>query len=241
MLSRGKVYVPRDEELRKEITHLQHNTSISGHLGHWKMLELVMRNYWWPGISKYVLSYVDGCDQRGNSFPEMPAGKPMLNPIPNMPWTDISMDFIMGLSEAQGYNAILVICDRFTKQFHIIPTTKETDSLGLVCLYQDHIWKLHGLPNTVFSNHGPHFVLGFMRELDKVLGINTKLSTAYHPHTDGQMERMNQELEQYLKMLMDYHQTNWLEWLVIAKFSYNNKIQKSIKILPCYTNYGFNP
>ena len=96
-----------------------------------------MRNYWWPGISKYVLSYVDRCDvcQRGKLFPEMPAGNLMPIPIPNMPWMDISVDFITGLPEAQGYNAILVICDRFTKQVHIIPTTKEMNSLGLACLY----------------------------------------------------------------------------------------------------------
>jgi len=96
-----------------------------------------MRNYWWPGISKYVLSYVDGCDvcHRGKAFPEMPVGKLMLNPIPNAPWMDISMDFITGLPEAQGHDAILVVCDRFTKQVHIIPTTKETNSLGLACLY----------------------------------------------------------------------------------------------------------
>jgi len=137
ILFREKVYVPKDKELRKEITCLHHNISISGHLGHWKMLELVMRNYWWPGISKYVLSYVDGCDvcQRGKPFPEMPAGKLMPNPILNTSWMDISMDFIMGLPEAQGYDAILVICNRFTKQVHIIPTTKETNSLGLVHLY----------------------------------------------------------------------------------------------------------
>ena len=100
-----------------------------------------MRNYWWPGISKYVLNYVDGRDvcQRGKAFPEMPAGKLMLNPIPNVPWMDISMDFITGLPEAQGYNAILLVCDRFTKQVHIIPTMKEMNSLGLVCLYQDHM------------------------------------------------------------------------------------------------------
>jgi len=76
----------------------------------------------------------------------------------------------------------------------------------------------------VISNHGPQFALGF------IWGINTKLSTAYHPQTDGQTERMNQELEQYLRMFMDYCQTNWPEWLAIAEFSYNNKIQKSIKI-----------
>jgi len=80
-----------------------------------------------------------------------------------------------------------------------------------------------------------------MKELDKILGIDTKLLTAYHPQTDGQTERMNQELEQYLRMFVDYHQMNWPEWLAIAKFSYNNKIQKSIKTSPFYANYGFNP
>jgi len=137
ILFRGKVYVLRDEELRKEIMHLHHNTSISGHPGCWKTLELIMRNYWWPGISKYVLNYVDGCDvcQRGESFPEMPAGKLMPNPIPNTSWMDISVDLIMGLPEVQGYDTILVICNRFTKQVHIISTMKETNSPGLVHLY----------------------------------------------------------------------------------------------------------
>jgi len=93
----------------------------------------------------------------------------------------------------------------------------------------------------VISDHGPQFASGFMKELNKLLGIDTKLSTAYHPQTDGQTERMNQELEQYLRMFMDYRQTNWPEWLAIAEFSYNNKIQKSIKISPFYANYGFNP
>jgi len=111
--------------------------------------------------------------------------------------TDISVDFITGLPEAQGYDAILVVCDRFTKQVHIIPTTKETNSLGLAHLYRDHVWKLHGLPNTVISDRGPQFASGFMKELNKILGIDTKLSTTYHPQTDGQTERMNQELEQY--------------------------------------------
>jgi hypothetical protein len=243
ILFRGKVYVPKDIELRKEIVRLHHNTSISGHPGRWKTLELVMRNYWWPGISKFVLSYVDGCDtcQRGKSYPEMPAGKLMPNPIPTAPWIDISVDFITGLPEAQGYDSIFVVCDRFTKQVHIIPTTKETSSLGLARLYRDHVWKLHGLPNTVISDRGPQFAAAFMKELNKILGIQTKLSTAYHPQTDGQTERMNQELEQYLRLFVDHRQTDWPEWLAIAEFSYNNKFQSSIRVSPFYANYGYNP
>jgi hypothetical protein len=243
ILFRGKVYVPKDIELRREIIRLHHNTSISGHPGRWKTLELVMRNYWWPGISRFVLSYVDGCDtcQRGKSYPEMPAGKLMPNPIPTGPWIDISVDFITGLPEAQGFDAIFVVCDRYTKQVHIIPTTTETNSLGLARLYRDHVWKLHGLPRTVISDRGPQFAAAFMKELNKLLGIQTKLSTAYHPQTDGQTERMNQEIEQYLRMFVDYRQTNWPEWLALAEFSYNNKIQTSTRVSPFYANYGYNP
>ena len=141
----------------------------------------------------------------------------------------------------QGYDAILVMCDCFTKQVHIIPTTKETSSLGLAHLYRDHIWKLHRLPNTVISDHGSQFAAMFMKELNKILGIETKLSMAYHPQTNGQIEPLNQELEQYLQMFMDYYQTNWPEWLVIAKFSYNNKFQSSTWVSPFYANYGYNP
>jgi Integrase zinc binding domain len=98
------------------------------------MLELVLMNYWWPGVSRFVLSYVDGCDicARGKSYPEKQVGKLMPNLIPDAPWLDISVDFITSLPKAQGYNAIFVVCDCYSKQVHIIPTTSETSSLGLV-------------------------------------------------------------------------------------------------------------
>jgi hypothetical protein len=172
---------------------------------------------------------------------ERTAGKLMPNPIPTRPWIDISVDFVTGLPEAQGYDAILVVCYHFTKQVHVIPTTKETSSLGLACLYHDHVWKLHRLPNTVISDCGSQFAATFMKELNKILGIKTKLSTAYHPQTDGQTEQMNQELEQYLRMFVDFRQADWPEWLAIAKFSYNNKFQPSTWVSPFYANYGYNP
>ena len=243
VLFRGKVYVPKDQDLQREIIWLHHNTPTARHPGRWKMLELVMRNYWWPGISKYVLGYVDGCDtcMRGKKFPEKPAGKLMPNPIPKALWRDISVDFITGLPEAQGYDAIFVVCDRFTKEVHIIPTTTETSSLGLACLYLNQVWQLHGLPNTVISNCRPQFASAFMRELNNILGIQTKLSMAYHPQTDGQTERMNQELEQYLRMFVNYRQTDWPEWLAIAEFSHNNKFHSATRISPFFVNYGYHP
>ena len=105
-----------------------------------------------------------------------------------MPWKDITMDFITGLPEAQGYDALFVTCCHHTKQACIIPTTMETSARGLAALFRGHIWKLHGLPETALSDRGPQFAAEFMKELNNILGIKTKLSMAYHPETDRQME-----------------------------------------------------
>jgi len=122
----------------------------------------------------------------------------MPNSIPEKVCTHISADFITKLPLAQGYDSILVVVDRFTKMAHFIPTTEKTSTEGLAQLFRDNIWKLHRLPDSIISDRGPQFAAGIMRELNRMLGIEMKLSMAFHPQTDSQMERMNQELEQYL-------------------------------------------
>ena len=92
---------------------------------------------------------------------------------------------------AQEYNAILVVVDRFMKMAHFVPTIERTSAEGLAQLFRDNIWKLHGLPDSIISDRGPQFAAGIMKKLNQMLGINTKLSTAFHPQTDGQTERMN--------------------------------------------------
>jgi len=186
--------------LRAEVIRLHHDTPVGGHGGQWKMAELVTRNFWWPGVTREVKRYVEGCDacQRNKNRTQPLAGKLMPNLIPEKAWSHISADFITKLPLAQGYDAILVVVDRFTKMAHFVPTTERTSTEGLARLFRDNIWKLHGLPDSIVSDRGPQFVAGIMKELNRMLGIETKLSTAFHPQTDGQMERMNQELEQYL-------------------------------------------
>ena len=112
---------------------------------------------------------------------------------------------------------------------------------GLARLFRDNVWKLHGLPESVISDRGPQFAAGLTRELNKILGIETKLSTAYHPETDGQMERTNQELEQYLRMYVNHRQNNWSEWLATAEFAFNNKVHTATKISLFQVNYGREP
>ena len=243
MLKEGKVYVPKDEELRAEIIRLHHDTLVGGHRGQWKTVELVTRNFWWPRITVEVKQYVEGCDlcQRNKNRTEPSAGKLMPNEAPNKSWVHITADFIVKLPLSRGYNSILVVCNRLTKMAHFIPTTEKTLAEGLAVLFRDHVWKLHRLPESIISDQGAQFAAGLMKELNGMLGIETKLLTAFHPQTDGQTEQANQELEQYLRMFVDYRQEQWPDWLGTAEFVYNNKVNSSTKVSPFMANNGRNP
>ena len=109
-----------------------------------------------------------------------------------------------------------------SKRAHFIVTTSNITSLRVTQLFWDGIWKLHGLPEEVISDRGPQFVSNFMRGLSEILGIKVTASTAYHPQTDGQTEHVNQEVEQFLRLFINQRQDNWYDWLLIAKFAYNN-------------------
>jgi len=130
----------------------------------------------------------------------------MPNSIPETLWTHILADFITKLPLVQGYDSILVVVDQLTKIVHFIPTTKKTSAEGLARLFRDNVWKLHRLPESIISDKEPQFAARLMRELNRTLGIESKLSIVFHPQTDGQTERVNQELEQYLRMFIDHRQ-----------------------------------
>ena len=207
----GKVYVPKDNILRAEIIRLHYGMLVEGHGGQWKTVELVTRNFWWPGVTKEVKRYMEECDscQRNKNCIEQLAGKLMPNSIPEKPWTHILVDFITKLPLAQGYDTILVVVDQLTKIVHFIPTTERTSAKGLARLFRDNVWKLHGLPKSIILDRGPQFVVGLIRELNKMLGIESKMFTVFYPQIDGQTKRVNQELKQYLRMLIDHRQEQW--------------------------------
>jgi len=131
-------------------------------------MELVTRNFWWPGITKKVKKYVEGCDvyQRNKNHTEAPAGKLMPNIVPEKPWTHISVDFITKLLLVQGYDSILVVCDKMTKIAHFVPTTEKTLMKGVAKLFWDNIWKLHRLPESIIIDRGAQFMVGMIRELN---------------------------------------------------------------------------
>ena len=140
------------------------------------------------------------------------------------------VDFITKLLLVAGKDVILVICDRLFRMMYFVVIIEETLAEGLARLFRDNIWKLYGLPKSIVLNRGPQFATEMTKELNNMLGIKTKLLTAFYPQIDDQIERMNQELEQYLRFFIDHRQKNWLEQLALAEFAINNKIYLITKV-----------
>ena len=191
-------------------------------------------------MTRDVGKYVEECDlcQRMKNKTEEPAGKLKLSEVPKKPWSHLTVDFITKLLVVAGKDTVLVVCDRLSKMTHFVATTEGMLAEELARLFQDNVWKLHGLLESMVSDRGPQFAAELTKELNRMLGIQTKLSTAFHPQTDGQTERMNQELEQYLQFFVEHRQKDWPEWLAAAEFAINNKVHMATKVSPFMANYG---
>lgn len=243
ILFRGKVVVPKDDDIRRRICYDNHDSVAAGHPGRWKTYEMVSRNYWWPGMSSFVEKYVTGCDTcaRTKNSSHLPTGPLKPNEVPTRPWEVMTCDFIMPLPKSQGYDAIFVAMDRLTKQVHVAPTTSDIDAQGTADLFIDKVWKLHGTPKKVISDQGTQFVSKFMKEVFERLGIDGATSTSFRPQTDGQTERVNQELEQYLRAFVNKRQSNWARLLPTFEFAHNQRAHASTKMTPFQALYGFTP
>lgn len=194
-------------------------------------------------MRKYVDQYVLNCDTCRRSKAPRNRLQDVLRPlpIPDCPWTDLSMDFVTGLPESNGYNAILVVVDRLTKMRHLIPTTEECDAPTPADLFVDYVWKLHGLPESIVSDRGTQFTLDFWKSLCSRLEISPRSSTAFHPQTDGQTERINAVMEQYLRAYVSYQQDDLSRFLPLAEFATNNHVSETTHLSPFEANYGRHP
>ncbi|MBW0567719.1 hypothetical protein O181_107434 [Austropuccinia psidii MF-1] len=194
-------------------------------------------------MTQFTKDYVSSCQQCSRNknihHKEFELLKPL--PIPNGPWICLSMDFITQLPLANSFDSILVIVDKFSKMAVFIPTMSAITSLELAHLFIKNIFSKHGLSSRIVSDRGSLFVSSFWTNLCQQLKISRDLSTACHPETDGQAQRVNQILEQYLCIHFSYHQDYWNTWLPVAEFSYHNSDHFSTKQSPFFTVYGRNP
>ena len=243
LLYRGCLWVPNYEPLRLHLMQQHHDSPTAGHPGRSKTLEYLSRTYTWPQMRTDVERYIRNCHtcQRSKPTRHAPFGILRPLPIPERPWQDISMDFVTGLPWSNGCDAIWVVVDRLTKERHLIACRTDIDAKELSSLFITHIFRLHGLPLTIISDRGPQFAALFWKNLCRRLGIEPRLSTAFHPQTDGQTERMNAIMEQYLRAHVNYLQDDWADWLPLAEFAANNQASETTGTSPFFANKGFDP
>jgi hypothetical protein len=237
----NRIVVPKNEEVRQQILDEAHLSRYSIHPGRTKMYQDLKQHYWWTKMKIEIARYVARCDtcKRVKAIHLNAAGPLQSFPIPTWKWEDISMDFIVGLPRtAKGYDSMWVIVDRLMKIAHFLPvkTVHRVDVYAQ--LYIACILSLHGVPKTIVSDRGPQFVSKFWEELHKSVGTKLLHSSAYHPQTSGQTERVNKILEDMLRAcVLDFPQ-KWDECLPLEEFSYNNSYQESIKMAPFEALYG---
>jgi hypothetical protein len=201
----------------------------------------IREKYWWRGMKGDIARFVAQCDvcQRVKAEHQKPSGLLQPLPVPEWKWEEISMDFINGLPRTpRGNDSIWVIVDRLTKVAHFIPVRTSYGGDKLARLYVNNILKLHGIPKRIVSDRGAQFTSKFWKSLHKALGTKLDFSSAYHPQTDGQTERVNQVLEDMLRACVLTYGKNWEDSLVFAEFSYNNGYQTSLKKAPFEVLYG---
>jgi len=195
-----RIYMPNNKELKEKILKKHHNPVDIGYPGQHRMLELLKRTYWWPGLKEDVKRYVQDCFKYQQNKVQHQRKAEELHPleIPQEPWQEISIDIIGPLPKSNGMDTIVVIVDQFMKMIWLKATTMNVSSEGIAKIYRDNIWKLHGIPRKILSDRGPQFASKFMEEFTKALETKRQLSMAYHPQTDGQTERINQEIGTFL-------------------------------------------
>jgi hypothetical protein len=236
--------VPKARGLRSLCLSLVHDTPYSGHPGIGKTLKLATRLFWWPSLHQDVLKYVGSCPfcQRNKSAVQAPAGLLQSLPVPGRRWESISVDFITKLPLTRsGNDAICVFVDRLSKMIHLEPCKTSIDTLGTAKLYVKRVLSLHGVPRSIISDRGPQFASALWRAMHRLMGATVKLSSAYHPQTDGGTERVNRTLEAYLRHYVSPRHDDWDEWLPMAEFAYNNSYHETVKNTPFFLNFGQHP
>jgi hypothetical protein len=237
----GKMFVP--EGLRERVLKECHSTPFAGHLGINKMHELVCRDFWWPQISSAVRDFCRSCDacQRNKGPGAVPYGLLQPLPVPNGPWQSVSLDLVTDLPICCGHDSILVVVDRCTRLAIFSACTKTISAPQLAQLFIDKVFVRFGMPTSIVSDRDPRFTSNFWRAFVKLLGTELAMSTAYHPQSDGQTERMNRTMEDMLRGFVGPRQGDWCRYLSMVEFAYNNSIQASTVQTPFFLNHGRHP
>ncbi|KAL0554942.1 hypothetical protein IC582_008872 [Cucumis melo] len=241
LLFERRLCVPSDSAVKTELLSEAHSSPFSMHPGSTKMYQDLKRVYWWRNMKREVAEFVSRClvCQQVKAPRQKPAG--LLQPlsIPEWKWENVSMDFITGLPRTlRGFTVIWVVVDRLTKSAHFVPGKSTYTASKWAQLYMSEIVRLHGVPVSIVSDRDARFTSKFWKGLQTAMGTRLDFSTAFHPQTDGQTERLNQVLEDMLRACALEFPGSWDSHLHLMEFAYNNSYQATIGMAPFEALYG---
>jgi hypothetical protein len=238
---RNRLYIPSCDELKRFIMDELHKRPYTGHPGYQKMITATRKQFYCPGLKKDITDYLAKCleCQQVKEEHRHPIGLLQPLPIPEWKWETISMDFIIGLPKSARQNdAIMVVVYKLSKSAHFILVKSTCKEIDIANIFMKEIFKLYGMPREIISDRDMKFTSIFWRSL--MAGFETKLlfSTTYHPQTDGKTERVNQILEDMLRMHVMHQPKKWEDYLPLVEFAYNNGYQESLKMSLFEALYG---
>ncbi|XDV54467.1 hypothetical protein PO909_022751 [Leuciscus waleckii] len=218
----NRLFVP--EELRSDVIRWGHCSNVACHPGVSRTSHLVKQRFWWPLMARDIHDFVLACSDcaMGKTSNRPPDG--LLRPlsVPSRPWSHIALDFVTALPPSRGMTVVLTVVDRFSKAAHFIPLPKLPSAKETAVTVIDHVFWLHGFPMDVVSDRGSQFVSKFWQEFCRLLGATVSLSSGYHPQSDGQSERANQDLERMLRCLEAKNPSSWSQQLSMVEYAHNS-------------------
>lgn len=239
-----RICVPNFPSFRQRILYQHHDLPTAGHLGVTKTYLQLSRRFYWKGMREYTKLYVETCPRcrASKAISQKPAGLLQSLSIPSRRWSTISLDFIVGLPVSQeGYDAILSVVDSLSKMAHFIPTSSGLSTADFVCLFADRVVRYHGLPSTIISDRDSRFVSEFWRLFCQRFGMKRALSSAWHPQSDGQTERVNRTIEQMMRTYIQSREEDWPKLLPALELAYNCTPHSATGLSPFEVMIGENP
>uniref|UniRef100_A0A3B3E207 Gypsy retrotransposon integrase-like protein 1 n=1 Tax=Oryzias melastigma TaxID=30732 RepID=A0A3B3E207_ORYME len=237
----GLLFVP--PPARSSVLQWGHCSKVACHPGIHRTISLLRQRFWWPSMASDTREFVQACSvcARGKASYHAPAGLLQPLPVPHRPWSHIAVDVVTGLPPSEGNTTILTIVDRFSKSVHFVPLPRLPSAFETANHLVQHVFRFYGLPQDIVSDRGPQFISRVWKAFCRAIGATTSLSSGYHPQTNGQTERANQDLEAVLRCVTANHPASWSTHLPWVEYSHNSLVSSATGVSPFMASVGYQP